>query len=88
MVSNINDILLQALDTFNTSIVSPIYYVMFTTLTIAANAIMFKVVCNSLCVCLYVHVLLQCCLKYAIVPPLNYLSFVWCRIGPVKMSVA
>lgn len=32
----------KALDTFNTSIVSPIYYVMFTTLTIAANAIMFK----------------------------------------------
>lgn len=34
---------LQALDTFNAAIVSPIYYVMFTTLTIAASAIMFKV---------------------------------------------
>ncbi|XP_074275647.1 putative magnesium transporter NIPA6 isoform X3 [Silene latifolia] len=33
---------LTALDTFNAAIVSPIYYVMFTTLTIAASAIMFK----------------------------------------------
>ncbi|WOL17236.1 putative magnesium transporter NIPA6 isoform X2 [Canna indica] len=33
----------KALDTFNTAIVSPIYYVMFTTLTIVASAIMFKV---------------------------------------------
>ncbi|MQM00476.1 hypothetical protein Taro_033220 [Colocasia esculenta] len=32
----------KALDTFNTAIVSPIYYVMFTTLTILASAIMFK----------------------------------------------
>ncbi|KAG6517571.1 hypothetical protein ZIOFF_020967 [Zingiber officinale] len=32
----------QALDTFNTAIVSPIYYVMFTTLTILASVIMFK----------------------------------------------
>ncbi|MCH93342.1 magnesium transporter NIPA2-like, partial [Trifolium medium] len=31
-----------ALDTFNTAIVSPIYYVMFTTLTILASVIMFK----------------------------------------------
>lgn len=33
----------QALDIFNAAIVSPIYYVMFTTLTITASAIMFKV---------------------------------------------
>ncbi|KAF2541703.1 hypothetical protein F2Q70_00033679 [Brassica cretica] len=33
---------LTALDTFNAAIVSPIYYVMFTTLTIVASAIMFK----------------------------------------------
>jgi drug/metabolite transporter (DMT)-like permease len=33
----------KALDTFNAAIVSPIYYVMFTTLTIVASAIMFKV---------------------------------------------
>ncbi|KAL8153747.1 hypothetical protein V2J09_011507 [Rumex salicifolius] len=33
---------LEALDTFNATIVSPTYYVMFTTLTIAANTIMFK----------------------------------------------
>ncbi|GJN39357.1 hypothetical protein PR202_gb28469 [Eleusine coracana subsp. coracana] len=32
----------QALDTFNLAIVSPIYYVMFTTLTIVASGIMFK----------------------------------------------
>ncbi|KAK6776307.1 hypothetical protein RDI58_027308 [Solanum bulbocastanum] len=31
-----------ALDTFNTAVVSPIYYVMFTTLTIVASVIMFK----------------------------------------------
>ncbi|XP_066313012.1 probable magnesium transporter NIPA6 isoform X1 [Miscanthus floridulus] len=31
-----------ALDTFNTAVVSPIYYAMFTTLTILASAIMFK----------------------------------------------
>ncbi|KAJ6345319.1 hypothetical protein OIU78_008065 [Salix suchowensis] len=33
---------LGALDTFNTSVVSPIYYVMFTSLTILASVIMFK----------------------------------------------
>lgn len=33
----------QALDTFNTAIVSPIYYAMFTSFTILASAIMFKV---------------------------------------------
>ncbi|KAI3780924.1 hypothetical protein L2E82_10917 [Cichorium intybus] len=32
----------KALDTFNTAIVSPIYYVMFTSLTIIASVIMFK----------------------------------------------
>ncbi|XP_051144500.1 probable magnesium transporter NIPA6 isoform X3 [Andrographis paniculata] len=32
----------KALDTFNAAIVSPIYYVMFTTLTIVASTIMFK----------------------------------------------
>lgn len=32
----------MALDTFNTAVVSPIYYVMFTTLTIVASVIMFK----------------------------------------------
>lgn len=35
--------LLQALDNFNTAIVSPIYYAMFTSFTIFASAIMFKV---------------------------------------------
>ena len=32
----------KALDIFNTSIVTPIYYVMFTTCTISASAILFK----------------------------------------------
>ncbi|KAL6970973.1 hypothetical protein U1Q18_030652 [Sarracenia purpurea var. burkii] len=32
----------KALDTFNTAVVSPFYYVMFTTLTILASMIMFK----------------------------------------------
>ncbi|KAK4764361.1 hypothetical protein SAY87_013799 [Trapa incisa] len=32
----------MALDTFNTAVVSPIYYVMFTSLTIVASIIMFK----------------------------------------------
>ncbi|KAM5584711.1 putative magnesium transporter NIPA3 [Rosa sericea] len=34
----------KALDTFNTAVVSPIYYVMFTTLAIIASVIMFKIV--------------------------------------------
>lgn len=34
----------QALDTFNAALVSPVYYVMFTTLTIIASIIMFKVI--------------------------------------------
>jgi hypothetical protein len=34
---------MQALDTFNTAVVSPIYYTMFTSLTILASVIMFKV---------------------------------------------
>jgi len=33
----------RALDMFNTAIVSPIYYVMFTLFTIIASLIMFKV---------------------------------------------
>uniref|UniRef100_A0A452Z5W0 Probable magnesium transporter n=1 Tax=Aegilops tauschii subsp. strangulata TaxID=200361 RepID=A0A452Z5W0_AEGTS len=32
----------KALDTFNTAVVSPIYYTMFTSLTILASVIMFK----------------------------------------------
>ncbi|KAG1328124.1 putative magnesium transporter NIPA4 [Cocos nucifera] len=32
----------KALDTFNTAVVSPIYYVMFTSLTVLASVIMFK----------------------------------------------
>ena len=40
----------QALDTFNTVVVSPIYYVMFTSCTILASVIMFKVL-NVAAVC-------------------------------------
>ncbi|KAF3681138.1 putative N-acetylglucosaminyl-phosphatidylinositol de-N-acetylase-like [Capsicum annuum] len=36
------DLISYALDTFNTAVVSPIYYVMFTSLTILASVIMFK----------------------------------------------
>ncbi|KAB5529953.1 hypothetical protein DKX38_020034 [Salix brachista] len=43
LIDNFYDLFeLQALDTFNTAVVSPIYYVMFTTLTILASVIMFK----------------------------------------------
>nr|GEV79196.1 probable magnesium transporter NIPA2 [Tanacetum cinerariifolium] len=35
-------LLLAALDTFNTNVISPVYYVMFTSLTIVASVIMFK----------------------------------------------
>lgn len=35
----------KALDLFNTAIVSPIYYVMFTTFTITASVILFQVNC-------------------------------------------
>lgn len=45
IIAGFNDVafMFQALDTFNTAIVSPIYYVMFTSLTIIASVIMFKV---------------------------------------------
>lgn len=39
----------QALDTFNTAVVSPVYYVMFTSLTILASVIMFKVIPGGPC---------------------------------------
>jgi hypothetical protein len=38
----------KALDLFNTAIVSPIYYVMFTLLTIVASVLMFQVRCSAL----------------------------------------
>ncbi|KAL7082820.1 hypothetical protein ACP275_14G125800 [Erythranthe tilingii] len=41
MITQLN-YLNKALDTFSAALVSPIYYVMFTTLTIVASAIMFK----------------------------------------------
>jgi len=45
---------LQALDTFNTAVVSPIYYTMFTSLTILASVIMFKVTIFGQCSLFYV----------------------------------
>ncbi|KAG9157788.1 hypothetical protein Leryth_024308 [Lithospermum erythrorhizon] len=42
LVGSIVDYLNKALDTFNTAVVSPIYYVMFTSFTILASVIMFK----------------------------------------------
>lgn len=47
---------MQALDTFNTAVVSPIYYVMFTSLTILASVIMFKVIIVAYCICTYISV--------------------------------
>lgn len=44
------DYLNKALDLFNTAIVSPIYYVMFTLLSIIASVIMFQVRGNSVMV--------------------------------------
>ncbi|KAK6164082.1 hypothetical protein DH2020_000946 [Rehmannia glutinosa] len=38
----VGSVIILALDTFNTAIVSPIYYVLFTSLTILASVIMFK----------------------------------------------
>ena len=67
----------QALDTFNTAVVSPIYYAMFTTLTIFASAIMFKVHRNVS--------------TGELIP--FYLLLIWtillsfCRIGMDKMQV-
>ncbi|KAH9696867.1 putative magnesium transporter NIPA6 [Citrus sinensis] len=45
----------KALDTFNAAIVSPVYYVMFTTLTIIASAIMFKLYNANLGIHLLLH---------------------------------
>lgn len=55
----------QALDTFNTAVVSPIYYVMFTTLAIIASVIMFKVLLSDgvipLCQVYSISSKLHCC---------------------------
>ena len=44
----------KALDLFNTAIVSPIYYVMFTVFTITASVILFQV---SSALCLVSHLM-------------------------------
>jgi hypothetical protein len=44
----------KSLDLFNTAIVSPIYYVMFTLLTIIASVIMFQVRCGHLAGSVYI----------------------------------
>ena len=48
LFSTCQNYILQALDTFNTAVVSPIYYTMFTSLTILASVIMFKVTDSDL----------------------------------------
>jgi len=56
--SHISFSLFQALDTFNTALVSPIYYAMFTTLTILASAIMFKVYYSAHIIFFSIHKIL------------------------------
>lgn len=43
----------KALDLFNTAIVSPIYYVMFTLCTITASVILFQVLAQHIALLLY-----------------------------------
>ena len=50
----------KALDLFNTAIVSPIYYVMFTTFTIIASVILFQV--QALKTACLLHALVAVCL--------------------------
>lgn len=69
----------QALDTFNTAVVSPIYYAMFTSLTIVASAIMFKVF-------VVIDVLQFCRVSYFFVKTLTTLCY--SRIGLVRVLVA
>ena len=45
----------RALDTFNTSMVTPIYYVLFTTFVLFASAIIFKVSFFFFCCLFYMH---------------------------------
>lgn len=83
--------LFQALDTFSATLVAPVYYVMFTTLTIIASVIMFKVDClihmlgfpsdafipYLFCMQVQRHRILNCTL-----------SSIFCRIGLVRMRAA
>lgn len=48
----------KALDTFNTGVVTPVYYVMFTTLVITASTILFKE---------WQHLLLNVCDSYIVI---------------------
>jgi hypothetical protein len=65
----------QALDTFNAALVSPIYYALFTSLTIFASAIMFKV---SL-----IHSLEAICILIS--ECIIFFSFCFSRIGLVRV---
>lgn len=70
----------KALDLFNTAIVSPIYYVMFTTLTITASAILFQV-----CVSCFYH-LKSCMTNYLLFPKyiisnLDFKPWLLCLLG-------
>lgn len=64
---------LQALDVFNTAVVSPVYYVMFTSFTILASTIMFKVIQNQSFSCL-------CILSFLLV--LHYSSNWFSKYSP------
>ncbi|RVW67004.1 putative magnesium transporter NIPA4 [Vitis vinifera] len=67
-----------ALDTFNTAVVSPIYYVMFTSLTILASVIMFK---NSSYY--FINSFLLLLLFFPL--PLEYNSMDWDRQNPTQI---
>lgn len=79
--------LFQALDTFNAAIVAPVYYVMFTTLTIIASVIMFKVDCLIYILWFSSDAFIGC--FHAITKTWDsefpVVFYVQCRIGLVRM---
>lgn len=56
MLNLVGIVYLQALDTFKTSVISPVYYVTFTTLTILASMIMFKVLYHNKSISFIIHI--------------------------------
>lgn len=70
----------QALDTFDAAIVSPVYYVMFTTLTIIASAIMFKVDISNISwnMLLMLHDAFIICIHYWEMVRCNLFLLVYC----------
>lgn len=87
----------KALDLFNTAIVSPIYYVMFTTLTVTANIILFQVrlfmlsangnLSNSKCTYLVRDLSLAECLNVPHFANLNIqLTLSFCKAGGAELD--